>query len=346
MTLLVAMLWTSLPARAEDPAPAVGVVVEPSAPAVADRTTIETDAARLTPGLVLQLDAANAGERPGFSMHRARISLDAEVDRLQGLGAFVQIGAGAVDAPSPLLDAFVRFRVVGKGGPDFGELHIGQRKVPVSREALREPAELSFVDRAPAAALAPSRDVGVLWHLALARGRRRFGIDLGVWNGEGAGTPASGRTTTTMRLQAGAGDAGRAKPGMDWGFGYSASEDTPSDAGRGAEAVLSVDGEIRYRALTAGAETILRAHQVADDARGFFGWVGWQLVADTLELRARGEVLDPGPDDDGTPERALTFGLTFFYLAPRLRLMVDHTEGLTRGAANDGRTVTSFLFVL
>jgi hypothetical protein len=339
MTALVAILWTTSPARAEERAPPV--VVERSAPAVPDRTAIETDAARLTPGLVLQLDAANAGARPGFSMHRARISLDAEVERLQGLGAFVQLGAGAADSPSPLLDAFVRFRVVGRGGPDLGELHLGQRKVPVSREAMRDPAELSFVDRAPAAVLAPSRDLGVLWHLALARGRRRFGVDLGVWNGEGAGAPASGGTTTTLRLAAGAGDPGRATPGMDWGFGYASSADAPSEEGPGAQAVLSVDGEIRYRALTAGAETIWKAHRFAGDARGFFGWVGWQLVADTLELRARGEVLD-----DGTPERALTFGLTFFYLAPRLRLLVDHTVGLTPGATNDDRTVTSFLFVL
>jgi len=316
------------------------VVVEPAAPAAPERPRIETDAATFVPGLVLQLDAANAGERPGFSMQRARLSLDAEVERLQGLGGFVQLGVGAADAPSPLLDAVVRFRVVGRGGPNFGEIQLGQRRVPVSRELLREP-EGAFVDAAPAVALAPGRDTGLLWHLALARPRKRFGLDVGFWNGEGAGVVAEGGSTTTVRLALGAGDAGRARPGMDWGVAYAASRDAPSEEGPGAMVTLEVDGEIRYRALLVAAEGIFTDHARTGSKRGMFGWIAWQVVADTLEAKVRGEMLD-----DGDVTHGITFGITFFYLAPRLRLMIDHTEVLRGDRTNDGRTVTSFLFVL
>ena len=146
---------------------------------------------------------------------------------------------------------------------------------------------------------------------------------------------------TTVRVGAGAGDAGRARPGMDWGVAYAANRDAPSELGRGAKVTLAVNGEIRWRPLVVAAETIFTAHEHTGAARGLFGWVGLQVVADTLELRARGEMLD-----DGEVTHALTFGVTFYYLAPRLRLLVDHTETLKGDRTNDGRTVTSFLFVL
>ena len=110
---LLLMLGAPATARAERSVP---VVVEPSTPAVPEVPRIETPAATFVPGLVLELDAANGGERPGFSMHRARLSLDAEVDRLQGLGGFLRLGVGEGDVPSPLLDAVLRFRVVGAPG--------------------------------------------------------------------------------------------------------------------------------------------------------------------------------------------------------------------------------------
>lgn len=327
------------PARAEPP---VRVVVDPATPASPETPRIETQAATFVPGLLLQLDAANRGERAGFSMHRARLSLDAEVDRLQGLGGFIRIGVGEGDVPSPLLDAVIRFRIVGRGGPSLGELQLGRRKVPVSHEVLLEPADLAFVDRPAATTLAPARDTGLLWHLARERPRRRFSFDLGYWNGEAAGEVPTGGSMTSVRLGLGAGDAGRARAGMDWGVGYAATRDAPSDAGFGAKVVLAVDGEIRWRALTVAAETIASAHERAGSALGFFGRIGWQLVADTLELRARAEMLD----EDEVVTHALSFGVTFFYLAPRLRLLVDHTEVIRGDRTNDGRTVTSFLFVI
>jgi hypothetical protein len=338
VALALAVLLTLGRARAEDRrAP---VVVEPSPPAAPDVPRIVTDAATFTPGLVLSLDASNGGDRPGFSIGRARLSLDAEVDRMQGLGGFVALGAGALDTPSPLLDAIVRFRIVGRGGPNLGELRLGQMRVPVSREVLREP-EGAFVLPAPSVSIAPGRDTGLLWHVALARPRRRWGLDVGFWNGEAAGLDAAGGSMTSVRLSFGAGDAGRARPGMDWGVAYAASRDAPSDDGSGAELMLEVDGEIRWRALTVAAESISRVHALAGAARGLFGWVSWQLVADTLELRARGEM-----QDDGEVTHSLTFGVTFFYLAPHLRMLVDYTRTLRGDRTNDGRTVTSFLFLL
>src|SRR5262249_57381843 len=97
---------------------------------------------------------------PGFRVSRARLRLDAKLEKVLRLESFVELEASPMSEllEPPLADAWIGMDVASKLIADLGRLRLGQMKVPFGGELARPPQELMFVGRAaPLRFLGPGR---------------------------------------------------------------------------------------------------------------------------------------------------------------------------------------------
>ena len=108
-----------------------------------------------------------------------------------------------------------------------------------------------------------------------------------------------------------------------------------------AAATWSCDIGLYERAFRGGAELLWRDAERAPQGRSVWVWAGIDLIAETLEARARLEAYDAA-----MLSRRLVIGGTFTYLAQRFRLLYDATVPI--GAEGDEGVVhvASFMAVL
>jgi hypothetical protein len=341
IALILGMLVAARSVRADPQASSTHrlVIVEPTPPLGArEPVRWRAGPVDLDAGAVVQLDASRGGDHPGFFLQSSRLRFGARLERTISLGLRLQVEANPLAESPGLLDAVIDFRVASRGLADLGHLELGQMRVPLSRARLAEPEDRPFVALPLGArALAPDRDIGVLYSLALPGSREPAFVRLGLFNGEGANAPGGGGSVVLARIEGEVGDPSRARAGGSWGVAAQRSSDAASASGSGPATTLEVDLQLHYRALQAGAEVLWKG----DQARAAWTWAGYDVIPDTLELLARLETFD-----DGTVTRRLTVGATFYYLSQRFRLLFNTTVPIApqRDAAIEH--VASFLAVL
>ncbi len=136
----------------------------------------------LQPQLRLRQDAPTVPfDEDGFRLRHARLAVAAQrsVDRLDA-GVTIEVGL----APEvELLDAYASAGSCLVGGGRW-QIDAGQLKAPVSRQALLSDADLSFVDKAALAELAPGWQLGALGRLTVPH-LPMVALAAGVFDGEG-----------------------------------------------------------------------------------------------------------------------------------------------------------------
>ena len=184
---LAVLQWVIVEPRTEPPSP------EP-APKIEIGATLQVEAG----------ERPDLTDTPGFRVSRARLRLDAKLEKILRLEGFVELEVSPMSQllEPPLADAWIGMDVASKLVADLGRLRIGQMKLPFGGELARPPQELMFVDRAaPLRCLAPGRqqsgttlldstgrDVGLRWDGDWGP----LGIAAGVFNGEGPNQVRSG----------------------------------------------------------------------------------------------------------------------------------------------------------
>ena len=289
-------------------------------------------------GATLQIEAgerADAIDTPGFRVSRARLRLDAKLERVLRLESFVELEVSPMSQllETPLADAWIGMDVASKLVADLGRLRIGQMKVPFGGELSRPPQELMFIDRAaPLTCLAPGRqqtnnntlddstgrDVGLRWDGDFGP----LGIAAGVWNGEGPN-----------RVRSGAGPhAGPLVTARSWlhfahleiGGSFARGDDAPiagceSGAPETRANITSAAGDflLHWKWVRAEAEYVYQ--EASDRVRwGVSGAAGVYAIPDFLLLAFRAERV---PD-----YWQWSAGLALAYLGERYRLQYSYTH--------------------
>lgn len=341
LALLLALAVPRL-ARADEPT----VIVEPSPLPERERATWQAGPAELEAGGLVQLDAARGGERPGYSIPRARVRFAARLEKLLHLGLRLQAELSPVADQRGLLDAVIEFQLSSRGLPELGRLALGQMKVPFSAEVLDAPEDLVLAERAHGARrLAPGRDIGLLYSLHVLRGQEPVTLHLGIFNGEGPGRlGGGGGSMDVARLDGLVGSASRARLGGRWGVAFAVNPDTQLEDGRAVSLLYGGDLSLHYRELQVGAELVWRSAERGPDAGAAWVWATFDVIPEVLMAVARVETLDE--HGESRPERWLTLGGTFFYLGKRFRLAYDVTVPLSPVGVREMWQVASFMAVL
>jgi hypothetical protein len=340
---LVFVLAAPAAARADEPA----VIVEPSPPPGAPRTSWRAGPAELDAGAIVQLDASRGGERPGYAIRRARVRLGARLEKLLHLGLRLQAELSPVaDQPQGLLDAVIEFRLSSRGLPELGRIALGQMKVPFSAEVMADPEDLVLPERPVGARrLVPGRDVGLSYSLRLLRDPEPVTLHLGIFNGEGPGKVGGGAgSMDVLRLAGAVGAPSRARLGGRWGLALAVNPDAELEDGRAVALLYGGDLSVHYRELQVGAELVWRTADRGPDAGAAWAWASFDVIPEVLAAIARLETLDMGGGQ--AAERWLTLGGTFFYLGRRFRLAYQATVPLAPLGPRATWHVASFMGVL
>jgi hypothetical protein len=292
-------------------------------------------------GATLQVEAGerpDATDTPGFRVSRARLRLDAKVERVLRLEGFVELEVSPMSQllEPPLADAWIGMDVASKLVADLGRLRIGQLKVPFGGELARPPQELMFVDRAaPLRCLAPGRqqydspvgpslldstgrDVGLRWDGDFGP----LGIAAGVWNGEGPNVARSGTGP----------HAGPLVTARSWlhvahleiGASFDRGDNAPianceADSPAVRADITSAAGDflLHWKWVRAEAEYVYQ--EASDRVRwGLSGAAGFYAIPDFLLLAFRAERV---PD-----YWQWSAGLALAYLGERYRLQYSYTH--------------------
>lgn len=228
-----------------------------------------------------------------FYLRRARILLQGTLGGRYDFRLQPNFGQGRVEIQDAYLDA--RFSTA------FA-VEAGKFKVPLGLEWLRSPTDLALVELGLPSALVPRRDVGVMAHGAVARGRLTYEVGLfdGALDGQNADSDVSDGKDVAARLFA---QPFRASAGPLRGLGVGVAATYGKDDGTVAAPEVAgyrtTGGRpiFRYRATSLDSTTALadgRRLRYSPQAYFFSGPVSLltEYVASSQNVRIGGQATD------------------------------------------------------
>ena len=242
---------------------------------------------------------------------------------------------------SRIKDALVEFRPVGRNY----RIGVGQFKAPFGLQQIISSGRLQFVDRAITdAKFNPGRDMGAM--LSGTAGARKFGYDVGLFNGSGESIRQTTSTPlwvarayvqplgahTLSETSVDAADKPTLHVGVAARGGKQIRGRTPAGIVEGADNQSAFDIEFAYksRRFFSTAEYFLMADEQASplagpdiDSRGVHAQAGYMLVPRKMELGALFAWISPDTDVDDAAVREVRGVFGYYWQGHGLKLQAD-----------------------
>lgn len=214
-------------------------------------------------------------------------------------------GGGTTPASVSLRDAFVRW--------SRGRVSIagGQFKTPFTREFITSITEVETADRAAVVdSLAPKRDIGVM----AAYDGGRYGVRLGVFNGEGQNRIANLDSTNLIVARA----TGRPLAPFELGANLA--------RWGGDSTRYGIDGRIEYRGATLQAELVWQDRPGgAPSDRGWYALAAYR-VRPRVQLVLKQERFERPALGADRLDLATTGGVNVWFAGERIRFLADYVS--------------------
>ncbi len=214
-------------------------------------------------------------------------------------------GSGTTPAGVSLRDAFVRWAA--------GRVNLtgGQFKTPFTREFITSITEIETADRAAVVdSLAPKRDIGIMG----GYDGGRYGIQVGVFNGEGQNRIANLDSTNLIVARA----TGRPLAPLELGANL---------ARYGADSArYGIDGRLDYRGATIQAEFIWQDRPGdAPNDRGWYALAAYR-VRPWVQLVLKQERFERPALGADRLDLATTGGVNVWFAGKRIRLLANYVS--------------------